>query len=154
MTDDQPRSDNVRIPLTAEERARNRRVINRLHGVTEVIEPILKRHNVTDEQLAELLSRPFRKKFRQFRKKMAVNRELYLAHGGAHAARKMAEAVNDLMQGFNDLQRKVCVDMIRLSRWRAPARKEKEQLHRDLSEYDESNHPLMSREEVERFFNR
>lgn len=102
--------------FTPEEEKRLRARIERLcRG--EDPEPVLRRYRVSLEEFRHWLTHPdFRRRLRALRRELSARRDLEICRGAHRAARQMSRAAMSLLEGFTDVQRKVCVDLIRLSR--------------------------------------
>lgn len=107
---------------------RRRRYLASAFGVREAeadaVRPVLASHEVSDEQIRGWLTQPqFRRRLRALRRELAARRELEVSRGAHRAARQLSAAAVRILDDFTDLQRKVCVDLIKLSRAQArPAR--------------------------------
>jgi hypothetical protein len=103
-----------------EAKIRRRRISARIFGIDEqeAVRQVLAAHRVSDEQFRHWISSPqFRKKLRALRRELSARRDLEISRGAHHAAKRMRRAaVAGDFDGFTDLQRKVCVDLIKLSR--------------------------------------
>jgi hypothetical protein len=86
---------------------------------TPDIRHVLGKYAVDEQTLAQWLSEPsFRRTLRRVRKALSTRRELRVARGAEKAAECLEDALapDALPRGLSDLQRKVCVDLIRLAR--------------------------------------
>lgn len=110
-----------------ESAVRRRRYLARALGVddsaADAVRPVLASHAVSEEQFrAWLSSPPFRQRLRALRHELAARRDLAVSRGAHRAARRLSTAAVRILDDFTDLQRKVCVDLIKLSRT-PPARR-------------------------------
>lgn len=96
--------------------ARRRRYLARALGVVDP-RPVLESHHVSDTEFGHWLSQPrFRQRLRALRRELAARRELKLSQGAHRAAMRLSAAATRILDDFTDLQRRVCVDLIKLSR--------------------------------------
>lgn len=119
--DDAPRPRPNPAPAARDDALRRKRILARALGLdpsaVRAVNPVLRSHRVSDAAIRAWLSQPrFRKRLRALRRELAARRELELSRGARNAARRLSAAALRILDDFGDLQRRVCVDLIKLAR--------------------------------------
>jgi len=90
-------------------------------GGEDDVDLLLRNHQQTRDDLFRWLRKPeFRRRFRQLLLANRYLRDLHLTRSSVAAARKLHAAMDAAMADFTEQQRKVCVDLIKLSEMRRP----------------------------------